>query len=150
MSVLFIPCFCYADWMDFYDFSYGVFHHTLNLASVAWVLYSLAHDIVSSGSICIGPATNNIVEYQAVIGLLTDFASRYIHDLVVFMDSQLVVCHLNQVYTIINPILLCLYQRVRLLERSFEFITYRHIPREDNAFVDSLENYILYWYIAQS
>ena len=75
----------------------------------------------------IGPATNNIVEYQAVIDLLTKVASQDIHEMVVFMDSQLVVFYLNQVYTIRNPILLHLYWGVRLLERSFEVITYRHI-----------------------
>ena len=35
------------------------------------------------------------------------------------------------------------YTIVRLLERLFDVITYRHNPREDNAVVDSLENYIL-------
>ena len=122
----------------------------MNLASAAWVMYSPTHDLVSSGAVCIGPATNNIAEYEEVIGLLIEAASRDIRDLVVFMDSQLVVCHLNQVYTIRNPILLRLYRRVHLLERSFQVITYRHIPRVDNAVADSLENYILDWYIAHS
>ena len=100
--------------------------------------------------VCIGPSTNNITEYQAVIGLLTKAAYRYIRDLVVFMDSQLVVCHLNHVYTIKNHVLLHLIQRVHLLESSFECITYRHIPRADNTIADSLEKYILDWYIAHS
>ena len=100
--------------------------------------------------VCIGPTTKNIVEYQAVIGLLTEATSRYIHDLVVFMDSQLVDCHLNHVYTIKNPVLLRLFQKVRLLERTFECITYRHVPKSYNMVVDSLTNYILDWYIAHS
>ena len=95
VSRLFIPCFGYADQMDFYGFTDGACHHTLNLALATWVLYSPAHDLVSSGAVCIVPATNNITEYEAVIGLLSEAASRKIRDLVVFMDSQLVVCHLN-------------------------------------------------------
>ena len=91
----------------------------------------------------IGPATNNITEYREVIGLLIEVASWDIHDLVVFMDSQLVVFHLNHIYTIKKPTLLCHFRRVHLLEMSFDFITYRHIPRSDNTIVDSLENYIL-------
>ena len=122
--------------MDFYGFADGAFHHTLNLASAAWVLYSPAEYLVSSGAVCIGLATNNIVEYEAVIGLLTEAASQDVCDLVVLMDSQLVVCHLNHVYTIRNPMLLCL--------------TYRHIPMEYNVFADSLANYILYWHISHS
>ena len=86
LSLLFIPCFGYAYQMDFYGFVDGAFHHTLNLASTAWVLSSQTHDLVSSGAVCIGPTTNNIVVYHDVIGLLTETASRDIDHLVVFMD----------------------------------------------------------------
>ena len=75
VSKLFIPCSGYAEQMDFYGFPDGACRHTLNLASTAWVLYSLAHDLVSSGVACIGSTTNNIFEYQVVIGLLTEAAS---------------------------------------------------------------------------
>ena len=78
--------------------------------------------------VCIGPTTNNIAKYQAVIGLLTEAASQDIYDLVVFMDSQL----------------------VHLLERSFECITYRHVPRSENTVANSLANYILDWHIVHS
>ena len=98
--------------MAFYGFAHGAFRHTLNLASAAWVLYSPAEDLVSSGAVCIGPATNNIAEYEAVIGLLTEVASHDAHDLVVLMDSQLMVFHLNHVYTIRNLVLLRLFRRV--------------------------------------
>ena len=147
---LFIPCFGYVDRMAFYGFADGACRHTLNLASTAWVLYSLDHDPISSWVVCIGPTTNNIAKYQAVIGLLTEATSRDIYDLVVFMDSQLVVCHLNHVYTIRNHVLLCLFWRVHLLERSFKCITYRHVPRLDNTVADLLANYILDWYISHS
>ena len=105
--------------MYFYGFADGAYGHTLNLTSAAWVLYFPAYDLVSSGVVCICPTTNNITEYQAVIGLLTKATSQDVCNLVVLMDSQLVVCHLNHVYTIRNPVLLCLFQRVCLLERSF-------------------------------
>ena len=136
--------------MAFYDFADGACRHTLNLALAAWVLYSLAHDLVSSGAVHIGPATNSITEYWAVIGLLTEAASQDVCNLVVLMDSQLVVCHLNHVYTIRNHVLLRLFQRLRLLQSSFETITYWHIPREHNVVADSLANYILDWHIAHS
>ena len=85
--------------MDFYDFVDGACRHTLNLASADWVLYSLAEVLVSSGAVRIGLATNNIAEYEAVIGLLTEATSQDVRDLVFLMDSQLVVCHLKHVYT---------------------------------------------------
>ena len=61
--------------MALYIFVDGACRHTLNLASTAWVLYSPAEDLVSSGAVCIGPTTNNITEYQAVIGILTKVSS---------------------------------------------------------------------------
>ena len=134
--------------MTFYGFVDGACRHTLNLASATWVLYSQAHDLVSSVVGYIVLTTNNIVEYHAVIGLLTKAASRDIDHLVVFMDYQLVVSHLNHVYAIRNPVLLHLFRRVPLLERSFETITYQHIPRSCNTVADSLSNYMLYWFIA--
>ena len=95
--------------MAFYGFANGACHHTLNLASTAWVLYSPAYDLVSSGVVCIGLATNSITEYQAVIGLRTEAASQDVRNLVVLMDSQLVVCHLNHVYTIKNLVILHIF-----------------------------------------
>ena len=134
--------------MAFYGFTDGAFHHTLNLASAAWVIYSPAEDLVISRAVCLVPTTNNIIEYEVVISLLTEAASQDVRDLVVLMDSQLVVCHLNHVYTIRNPMLFRLFWRVCLLERSFGTITYRHIPREHNVVADSLANYFLDWHIA--
>ena len=61
--------------MDFYSFADGACHHNLNLASAAWVLYSPAKDLVSSWAVCLGLTTNNIAEYEVVIGLLTEAAS---------------------------------------------------------------------------
>ena len=106
--------------MAFYGFADGACCHTLNLALAAWVIYSLVEYLVSSGAVCLGPAANNITEYEAVIGLLTEAASQDVRNLVVLMDSQIVACHLNHVYTIRNHVLLRLFRRVRLLERSLK------------------------------
>jgi hypothetical protein len=89
-----------------------------------------------------------MVEYQVVIGILTKASSLAIFRIIINLDSQLVVCHLNRVYAIRNPIILYLHLRVLHLERMFEFIEYRHIPRELNTILDSLENYILDRYLA--
>ena len=136
--------------MAFYSFADGACCHTLNLASAAWVLYFPAEYLVSLRAVCLGTATNNIAEYEAVIGLFTEATSEDVRDLVVLMESQLMFCHLNHVYTIRNPVLLRLLWRVHLSESSFETISYRNIPREHNVVADSLANYILDWHIAHS
>ena len=65
-------------------------------------------------------------------GLLTEEISLNITQLIVNLDSQLMVFQLNHIYTIRDPILYRLYLRVCFLERSFEFIQYQHILREFN------------------
>ena len=86
-------------------------------------------------------------EYHIVIGLLTKASSLGISHIIANLDSQLVVCQLNRIYAIRNPILLRLHLRVRHLERMFDFIEYRHIPRELNTISVSLANYIMDRYL---
>ena len=53
---------------------------------------------------------------------------------------------LNHVYQVRDSVLLRKVLRVRLLERSFEFITYIYIPWELNSLDDSLANYVIEWH----
>ena len=78
-----------SEW--FIGFTNGASCHTCNLASTAWVIYSPSGQLVSSGGACLGPATNNVAEYKAVIELLRDALSHGITQLEVWLDSQLVV-----------------------------------------------------------
>jgi ribonuclease HI len=116
--------------------------HTQNIASTTCVIYHY-YELVSSRGICLGLTTNNVAEYHIVIGLLTKASSLGISHIIINLESQLVVCQLNQVYAIHNPVLLRLHLKVRRLERMFEFTQYKHIPRELNTTSDSLPNYIL-------
>ena len=89
--------------------------HTCNLSSAAWVIYSPSGQLVASGGTCLGLATNNVVEYKAVIDILWDSLSCGITQLEVRLGSQLVVSQLNQAYQVQEPILLCQFMQVRLL-----------------------------------
>ena len=79
----------------FIGFADGASRHTCNLASTAWVIYSPSGQLVTSGGACLGPTTNNVAEYKAIIRLLWDALSRGITQLEVQLDSQLVVSQLN-------------------------------------------------------
>ena len=81
----------------FVGFADGASHHTCNMASVAWVIYSPSGQLVTSGGACLGPATNNVAEYRGVIELLWDALSRGITQLEVQLDYQLVVSQLCNV-----------------------------------------------------
>lgn len=84
---------------------------------------------------------NNIAEYSVVIELLSIALDLGIFQLVVKLDSELVVSQLNYVYSILNHILFRKYWRFHLLERSFDYISYEHIPKE----INTLTNYVLNW-----
>ena len=89
-----------------------------------------------------------MVEYQALIKLLMESLANDVREIRVYLASELVVQQLNRVYTIQNPMLLHTFRRVRLLERSFEQVTYQNILRHLNAVADSLANYVLDWHIS--
>ena len=125
-----------SDW--FVGFVDGASSHTCNLASAAWVIYSPSGQLVAVGGACLGPASNNVAEYRAVIELLWDALTQ----LEVHLDSQLVVSQLNRAYQVCNPTLLRQFMQIRLLERHFEVITFNHIPRNQNSLTDAYANYI--------
>ena len=96
-------------------FADGASRHTWNLASAAWVVYSPEGLLVSLGGVFLGPSMNNVAEYSVLIVLLRDAISHGIHSLEVHMDSQLVVCHLNNIYHACDLTLLLRFLGVHLL-----------------------------------
>ena len=99
--------------------------------------------MVNLQTVCLGPTTNNVAEYSAVLELLNEAVNLGIHALLVYLDSQLVVLQLNGHYSVRNPSILCLYLRIRLLEINFDYITYQPIPRHMNALTDAVANLVL-------
>jgi ribonuclease HI len=93
----------------------GASHWTQNLASAAWAPYTPSHELLHSSGICLGSATNNQADYIVIIGLLIDAQHHRIHHFSIFLNSQLVVLHLNNVYRVIDPCLFHKYLQVRLL-----------------------------------
>jgi ribonuclease HI len=121
---------------------------TKNLTSVAWALYTTSHEMLHSSSICLGSTTNNQAEYTAVIGLLANAQHHRIRHLSVFLDSQLIILQLNNVYRVCDPCLFRKYLQVRILSQHFDFITFTHIPRQLNQITDNLANIVLDWHIS--
>ena len=81
-------------------FADGASRPSQNIASAAWVIFSSTNEFVGSGGLFLGPATNKVAEYEAVIALLTQDSTLGIHHFVVRLDSQLVVSHLTACYSI--------------------------------------------------
>jgi ribonuclease HI len=75
----------------FFGFANNSSQHTRRLASASWVIFTPQGHFLSSGGICLGDATNNIVEYNVVIEILRDVVLHEISHLWVYLDDQLVV-----------------------------------------------------------
>ena len=119
-----------------------------NLSSETWAIFPPFHTLVLSNGVCIGSATNNQAEYDAMIGFLADSLDHFILHLHVCLDSLLLVMKLNSVYHVHNPILFKKYLWAKLLMREFESISFNHVPRAHNHYVDTISNNILNWYLS--
>ena len=117
-------------------FADGAFHSTRNLSLAAWVIYNPAGELINLQGVCLGPATNNVAEYSAILELLNKAFNLGIRALLVYLDSQLVVLQLSGHYLVRNPCILRLYLHIHLLERNFDYITYQHIPRRMNTLTE--------------
>jgi ribonuclease HI len=137
-----------SDSKVFIGYADGASRQTQRLASTAWVIFTPQGQLLSSGGICLGDTTNNVIKYSVVIEFLRDALSLGISHLRVYLDAQLVVSQLNRVYQVHDPTLHRRFLRVCLLERNFDYITYFHVPRRLNQVTDTLANQILDWHLA--
>nr|AAU90208.1 putative polyprotein [Oryza sativa Japonica Group] len=83
-------------------------------------------------------ATNNMAEYEGLLAGLRVAAGLGIRRLLVLGDSQLVVNQLCKEYRCSDPQMDAYVRQVRRIERHFDGIELRHVPRRDNAVADEL------------
>ena len=127
----------------------GANRSSRHIASAAWVIFNPSNEFVDAGGIFLSHTTNNLVEYEAVIALMTNASTLGVRSLVIRLDSELVISQLTSRYTVHIPVLYRKYLRVRFLECSFDVVSYEHIPRTLNLLADSLANDILDWHLAR-
>nr|AAX96464.1 retrotransposon protein, putative, unclassified [Oryza sativa Japonica Group]ABA92565.1 retrotransposon protein, putative, unclassified [Oryza sativa Japonica Group] len=83
-------------------------------------------------------ATNNMAEYERLLAGLRVAAGLGIRRLLVLGDSQLVVNQVCKEYRCSDPQMDTYVRQVRRMERHFDGIELRHVPRRDNAIADEL------------
>jgi probable phosphoglycerate mutase len=95
----------------------------------------------------IGVATNNIAEYEAVMRGLKALAAQYPngyfqhHDVLIRMDSKLVIEQLKGGYKVKHPNLIPRYLETKnTIARSFPHVSFEHVRREFNKDADELAN----------
>lgn len=89
----------------------------------------------------IGETTNNIAEYQGLIdGIKWVIKNHGDAELVIKMDSLLIVNQVKGLFKVKNPGLLPKYQEVRGLLAQLPKWSIEHTYREGNSLADSLVN----------
>ncbi len=94
----------------------------------------------------IGDATNNVAEYKAVIFALKK-AKHLLGksklkntEVIVNIDSELIVNQLNGEYKVLERELQLLFMEIWNLKFNFPFLRFNYIPREENKKADYLVN----------
>jgi ribonuclease HI len=110
------------------------------IAGCGAVLYDDKKKEIANDKKFCGIQTNNFAEYQGlIIGL--ELALKYkITDLVVFMDSKLIVEQMSGNYKVKNAGLKPLFEQAKNLSENFTGISYKHVRREKNKIADTLAN----------
>lgn len=78
-----------------------------------------------------GTVTNNVAEYNGIIKAL-ELAKKYTkEEITCILDSELVVRQLLGEYKVRHPSMIELYAQVKVLEKNFKKVTYKHVNRTD-------------------
>jgi ribonuclease HI len=109
-------------------------------SAVAAILFLPTGEDLASVSKKIGRATNNVAEYRAVIEGLRLARNLGVREIVVRVDSELVVKQLTGAYRIRSKDLEPLAREVAAEIRHFAKCVFEHVRREENREADRLAN----------
>jgi ribonuclease HI len=115
-------------------------------AAIGVVFCNEKDQIIKKYNQCLGQATNNEAEYQAVIFALKKFKALFgkklaeSSEIEIRSDSELLVKQLNGQYKILDPKIQPLFLTVWNLKLDFKKVKFKLISREKNKTADSLVN----------
>ena len=109
-------------------------------AAVGVVFQDAQGKVLKNISEKIGPSTNNIAEYCALIFALQEAIIMGTRELEVFTDSELLAKQFNGEYKIKDPTLKLLSLMIGRLRQGFRKLTVTHVPREQNKLADRQAN----------
>lgn len=112
-------------------------------AGIGAVLADSDGETLETLATCIGKATNNVAEYQAMISGLELALDRGITRLAIFSDSELIVRQLEGAYKVKNEGLRPYYTKAKSLLSRLDEYEISSIPREANILADELVNQAL-------
>ncbi|MGD0920657.1 MAG: ribonuclease HI family protein [Terriglobia bacterium] len=109
-------------------------------AAYAVVVKAVDGALLAAFSKCLGQATNNVAEYEALLAAL-GYALRHHHlRLTVVSDSELLVRQIQGSYKVKSAGLQPLHQQARQMIERLESFAIEHVRREHNREADRLVN----------
>lgn len=105
-------------------------------AGIGVVIRDEQEHIVFEHGAYIGNNTNNVAEYSALIKALETARDMKATDLLVRMDSELIVKQMQGLYKIKEPSLQVLASKVLALKNFFNLVEFTHVRREYNKEAD--------------
>ena len=109
-------------------------------AAIAAVASTPEGEVVESRGEAIGPATNNVAEYRALLLGIELARERGAGEVDLIGDSELIVKQVNGEYRVKDAGLRPLHAQVRAALEGFDRWSIRHVRREQNAAADALVN----------
>jgi len=91
----------------------------------------------------LGVTTNNVAEWTGLITGLQAALELGATEVVVRMDSELVIKQLSGVYRVKHPNMIPLHAQAKALLRKFGRADIAHVPRKQNAAADAVVNAVL-------
>jgi formyltetrahydrofolate-dependent phosphoribosylglycinamide formyltransferase len=112
-------------------------------AAAAVVLTHPEGTILLAKGFFLGPSTNNVAEYTAVVKALEAAVEMKASEIELVSDSELLVRQLNGQYAVRSENLIPLHARAKRLLAQFHRSKVRHVTREHNTQADKLVNQAL-------
>jgi len=112
-------------------------------AAIGVVIKNHKGDVIQRTGKYIGESTNNDAEYKALLDGVTSLKEMGATKVKCFLDSELVVKQMNGLYKVKNQNIKTLWSKIKIIEKSFEEISYHHVKREKNMEADSIVNEVL-------
>jgi ribonuclease HI len=105
-----------------------------------FVILDMEDNVILDKGVYLGVTTNNQAEYTALKLALEECKKLRAKRIEVYMDSLLVVNQMKGIFKIRNRELWPIHQAIVELVKSFEHVSFSHVPREFNKLADAAVN----------
>ena len=109
-------------------------------AAAACVISTPTGEVLGEHAQLLGPATNNVAEYRALLLGLERARELGVTDVEVIGDSELIAKQVRGIYKVKHETMKRLHREAKAALAQFERWSIRTVPRAQNAHADSLVN----------